>query len=156
MSWEDQLSKAIRARVIADTGSGGLFETGGNNKLLGVFFEQLPENQTFPAVMYEFSRQTTADTAAKRSIEIDVRTHVFVSMSVGDQRLRDIVERLRGNWQAMGGTPSRGLDRWQPTGLANYDVTELGHQDSISEHEWDAGVYHVIDEYLCMVTEKDS
>ena len=156
MSWEDQLSKAILGRIQADTGSGGLWQTSGANRLQAAHFEQLPNDQTFPFVMYEFSRQDTADTAARRSVEIDVRTHVFAKMSAGDQALWNVVARLRGNWQGNGGTPTYGLDRWQPTGLGNFDVTELGHQNSISQHEWDAGVYHVVDEYLCQVTEKDS
>lgn len=150
------LEKAIGDRLLADTGSGGLFNVG--NLLLavhptgasvgqGVYNTAIPGANTagstvFPAITFEItSALHDYESQRTRTLNVTVEFAVYVDRGFASNPIKrgsDILGRIIGDWteQAAGTAPTYGLDRWQPT-LAG--VTWLPgiflHQSDKTEHQ---------------------
>lgn len=119
---------AIRARIVGDTGAGGVFETAGTYKAVTVQFVEGPrgantsaDSSLFPYVVYNFvSGSTEEDGFDSDSCEMAWDVHVWDfkqhsnSSAPGAQRSSGMVDRLFGDAIAQSNrVPTYGLHRHQ-------------------------------------------
>lgn len=117
MSYLASLSQMIRTRLLADTGSGGLFGT--PPLVTGVFWTVAPVEQPMPHLTYDITVVQQDDAFRLAADDVEVRVHTWLDArdsSVGPvlSRMSEIVHRIIGDWtsQPYGTPPTYGLDRW--------------------------------------------
>lgn len=117
MSYLTVLSKEIRDRLLADTGSGGLF--GSPPLVTGVFWTVAPVEQPMPHLTYDITVVQQEDAFRLAADDVEVRVHTWIDArdTVGSpvlSRLNTIVSRIVGDWtnHPYGTPPTYGLDRW--------------------------------------------
>lgn len=136
MTWySPQLEAAVRARLVADTGTGGLLNVG-SPLVTAVYAGYVPETTDSPYVTF---RAGSADFTERQGFRVRVAvTEVIVECVVPEKpattstisspydRLGKICDRVVGNWpaKAAGVEPDYGLDRWTPT-LSGWECPEL-------------------------------
>ena len=141
------VEKALRARLLADTGSGGLFASGAA-LVNGCYNTRAPSNATPPYIVYTVlaAERVEGFELAMRTIGIDIDVYVPVEsttsalsdpINVGGQ----ILDRLEGDWfvQSYPHNPTFGLNRhlltlsgttWTPDRLEG-QTTVPSHTDEM-------------------------
>lgn len=141
---------AVRARALADNGTGGLFNAG-TPLATGIFYNSVPEAQAFPFITFDVASEREAGGFSHDARWLHLYIGVYVERQPsagGDPALRgsQILERLEGNWVAQGGAPTYGFNRHALTLSGTNWTTDamllLGTRESHEE-----GVYHWIQEY---------
>jgi len=90
------LYTGLAALVTADTGSGGLFETSGANKVVGTYQTQAPQGTSLPyIVITRVSDNTISTFANDKARTVVVQFDVWTAMDAGTADGDDIIERAR-------------------------------------------------------------
>lgn len=154
------IGKVIYDRAQADTGSGGLFNSG-NELITGIYNTFAPFDTAYPYIVY-FLPAVTATTAFRKEIvQVDVQFSLFVETTGGSSGsssgydgllvASNILARVYGDSATAQsfGTPTYGFQRWKPTLSGSWTADTMIHQNSATQHE--AGLYHFIEEYRFLV-----
>lgn len=119
------LSDAIRDRAEADTGSGGLFETG-STLISGIYLNKAPAqvgaagDPAFPYVVFSTGDGFNDDSFRTRTVVREITFDVYQASEESGVDVADvsskIIGRLIGDWteQSAGSPPSFGFDRFVP------------------------------------------
>lgn len=133
--WLTELESAIYARLIGDTGSGGLLASGSElvaahpgGSGLGIYRTMIPEASTgtvYPCVTFMVGQASiddamrTATRACRVLFAVEVQRTGTSGATQFDPVARGaaIAQRVEGNWyeKAAGTAPDYGLDRWRPS-----------------------------------------
>lgn len=155
--WRRTLWSSIVARIDADTGSGGLAESGGVNTLTGAFNNRAKENQTFPFVTFNVVNAVDVNAFTTGVIEVDLDLHIWAKDKPTDgdtdgfELIQGIATRLYGDWLTTSAAPTFGFHNFQPT-LSSWTGDVFNHQDSIEAHEPDAGILHQVESFTIIVS----
>lgn len=150
--WIDDLTKAVKARLEADTGTGGLFAT--SALVTGVYNRFAPpatdSSTTLPYLVF---RVQTIDNR-NEAFALGARTVTFTLSIIapeldggGDpiQTLYKIHERIYGDWtQQSSGQPSYGLHRWNPSmTMTNWNISMMSWSQTDDATDEGGGVYRL-------------
>jgi hypothetical protein len=123
--WSNRtLLAAIRTRLLADTGTGGLFDSVGSDLVTAVWTRRFPlptQNATdFPYVIVYFDAVEGGDAFAYEGKRIGIRVEWFTRENAdgvdGLEQSDKVLERITGDFtDQSAGVPSYGLHRWTPT-----------------------------------------
>jgi hypothetical protein len=130
-----KLWEAIRARALADTGSGGLFETGEDALITGIYNTLAPPtvvDEDDPYIVFSVASASQNDAFNMDVIEYTIRFSVFSPVTSGLAVPSAIIDRLYGNGVGSSGNlATYGFHRWQP---------------SLSGSSWGSSVMYRIDQ----------
>lgn len=143
------LWKAVRDRVNADTGSGGLLNVT-TPLIVAIYNTRPPEpsdsSTVFPYIVYSVFESENTSTFRTRAWKRRVRFDTFVEVEPNStldvlQRGSDILRRLEGDWedQVAGTAPTFGFDRFQPTLTGSgwsadiFELVDSGEDHSIGD-----------------------
>lgn len=154
MSYSGLLRSAIHDRLLADTGTGGLFESG-SELVDSVYFEDAGENPSMPFLVLGFEEDASAIDDA-RLVRMSLDVHIFTERAsasyVGLVRAEKIGWRVMGNWRDNANRiPDYGLERWQPT-IAGFGVTPFAYGGMFGAHQPE--VLHQILRFSAQLTEE--
>lgn len=145
-------------RLLADTGSGGLFA--GTPLVNGAYNVYAPSSTAASAYPYIiFNAETSENVDSFNTAVVDARFSVHTYVAEEDasgiapwSRGKAIVARVRGDWDAQAGrTPSFGLDRWQPTLTGSgWSASIVVSDTEMEQHE--EGVMHWVQSFRCLVS----
>lgn len=101
--------KAIIDRMLADTGAGGLFQTG-SPLITTVYVGQAPASTAYPYIQITQAAETEEDTFAKDAVELDVYFNVYATYDTANSRttVDTITTRLRTLFHRFVLTPPTG------------------------------------------------
>lgn len=107
-----KLTGGMRALAVVDTGSGGLFETGGTNEVTGCFAPAAPDGQAYPYITFEsVSGQNSAgfdEDYHEHYVQVNVWTDRDRGPSHGDgivTRAESVLNRVAPNVSGYTVTP---------------------------------------------------
>lgn len=127
------VSKAIRTRALADTGAGGLFQTG-SPMLTGWFWDWAPPAQAFPYVVMTFVDTTEDDTFERDEYAARVQLAVYLGRESTIETAVTIVERIRTRFH-----------RWNPASLDGWVGGIMARKNGNTNHTEEA--YNFVEEY---------
>ena len=136
--------KAIRARALADTGAGGLFET--SNNLVKAFINHRLRPQgtsiavttVYPYVVYSVVAAVEDDTFEKDSVRMMVAFSVFDEIRNGVDRCEKVIDRIYGDAMAQATRlPTFGYHRhplvidapWAATAMSRRESRQAEHKN---------------------------
>ena len=133
------IAKAIGDRLEGDSGSGGLFQSGGTNEVSGVFYEQTPPGSQapdFPFIVFDITTEGPEHGYRKYSFSYLVDVHLFSRTTDGRAVAETRINRIIGN---RGLPPSYGLHLWQPSiqGLDTSIMEHIGRTDNDTRDIYD-------------------
>lgn len=145
MSWDVELYEKVKDRLDGDSTLTGLTT---------VFTEWQAEGQTMPYVVIQHDTAGTEDAFDAKGIYTTLEAHVFAEKkdpgSLSTVSL--ILNRIGGDWLTNGGSPSYGLERWQPelsaVGWTSGHLQETGPR--VRAHE--PGVWHYVSTFESLIT----
>lgn len=151
MSFRHHLYKDIRDRAVADTGSGGLFNSG-NELVTGFFNIRAPAEQGFPLVVNTILTGLDASafsTGVETIIgQFDVWCAEQPPSGATDPllRLSQIEARLRGDWTTGTVTPSYGFHKFKPTlsGMVSDPWVASPMQITNTSEQHEEGMFHLV------------
>lgn len=156
MSYLPKLYGDILARAQADTGTGGLFNSG-TPLVTGIFNTFGPRGQAFPHMIFvlESAAQRDAMNTSTRLVQWGLHTYIEEKPASGAAPFAaysTIMERVLGDWTAQSNrTPSYGFDRWTPTlSGSGWSATITEHTGSRTSHE--TGFLHFIEDFQVWVS----
>ena len=141
-----EMADAIRDRLAADTGSGGLFNAS-TPLVSSVWFVRAPEEDdgywsaasksaTSPHIVFNCRAIGAPDAQRTKSRLIEVSLAAYCKPTASTttdpwETLGKIAERIEGNWEtkAVGVDPDYGLIRWAPT-ITNHGTNPFEFPDS--------------------------
>ena len=135
---------AIRARLLADDASDGLFPEGvpANNMLAGIYWEAAPTSTASPTNSQALpetppyallsGRDVPDDTQGGDGINVVVEISVVAPRGKGPKNVHDITDRIYGDANASGnnGSPSYGLHRHELGVIGDWDAGYVTYQGS--------------------------
>lgn len=89
------LAAVIRSTILGDTGSGGVFETGGANKIVGCWTGDAPDDTDYPYVVVTSSSEEQVPDFDGDFDRITVDVTLYADRSAGIRDAADIAARLR-------------------------------------------------------------
>jgi hypothetical protein len=139
----------IRSRLLADTGTGGLFATG-SELVNGVWLVNAPDSQAFPYLIIASQASRQDDSMTSRHHVVQFQVSAYIDEEPGyDPFVRGsaIGARLLGNWEATGTRiPGYGLDRWTPAlSGSGWTASMCVFIQTREQHE--PGVLHFVHEF---------
>lgn len=108
-----KLAEAIRARALADTGTGGLFNVA-NPLVTGIYKDKAMGNlaNSYPYIVFNIVDISNVDAFSVAVREVIVRFAIYSKDEAGGASRSAIVDRVLGNWlTASGRVPTYGYDR---------------------------------------------
>lgn len=128
---------AIRDRLVGDTGTGGLFNSG-SPLLTAFYYAAIPTSGTMPYAVLSFASDTENDAFAKDIRQIVFRINVFVprihaTITDPTNRGSQILARIYGDTSA-GSAPTYGLHRWQPSLSGSWSAAHVQQAQAFDEH----------------------
>lgn len=94
MSWS-ALATGIVALIEADTGSGGLFEVGGANKITGIYNTVAPQTQTQPYIVFTNVSAPEIKSFDTDAVEYTVQFDIYAPWRTDGKTVTAIADRLR-------------------------------------------------------------
>lgn len=142
--WRSGFALAVNDRILADTGSGGIFNVG--SPLAGaVYLGFLPSRTAIPAIVHRTVDASNDDSFPAGRWEIEWALDIYVpkgstTVSAPYDRANKIAERLVGDcWEQSGRLPSFGFHHWTPAAVGGWtfggwnEVLNAGRDVSDSE-----------------------
>ena len=127
------VSKAIRTRALADTGAGGLFETG-NPLLTGWFWDWAPPEQAFPYVVLTFISTQEDDTFDRDEYIARMQIALYCGRESSLTTANTIIQRIRTLFH-----------RWNPTAIDGWIGGIMARTGGNENHTEEA--YNFVEEY---------
>lgn len=141
------VAQAIKTRIEADTGTGGLFNAGTAYKVSGVYFTHGSYERSLPYIVIDAPVQQD-DTMDSDGGNVEWTVTVYDAANNALEKLRPIYARLHGNWVLQSGNPKRptyGLhvhllvlstdSTDNPLGSVGSDVVEKSHNFGSPEND---------------------
>lgn len=95
MSSFTALAAVIRSTILADTGSGGVFETGGANKIVGAWTGDAPDETSYPYVVIDGESVEPIHDFDGEFDRVTVNVELYAARSAGIADAEAIRDRLR-------------------------------------------------------------
>lgn len=95
MSSFTALAAVIRSTILADTGSGGVFETGGANKIVGAWTGDAPDETSYPYVVISSVSEEPIHDFEGEYDRVTVDLDLWTGRSAGLADAHAIRDRLR-------------------------------------------------------------
>ena len=139
------LITAVRTRLLADTGSGGLFPVAGGNLVTAVYGMVAPSNAEPPYLLIDAAATDNKDGFSLDLNEVRFRVHLFALATDGFSPADAIHQRVIGEASR---TPSYGLHRHALTLAGGSGWTTTAIQHAGTNYDNDEDHYHVIDDFI--------
>jgi hypothetical protein len=126
------LYKVIYDRAVADTGSGGLFNSG-TPLITGIFNNSVASSAVLPYIVYNVAADTAMHAFTRDIFRYQFRLQVYVARNTADPFLvgSNIIKRAFGD-SSGGSAPSYGFHRWTPSLAGSWVSTTVL---SLGEHQ---------------------
>jgi len=148
------LTGAIKARIDADTGAGGLSGTPAIIQQSG--YDRVPEDidldyTSKPYLVYTIGNAAQDDTFSDDAVSYLVRFAVYSDRKGGLSQPSAVLSRVKGDAMAQTtGVPTYGFHRWAPT-ITGYECTAFERTNGAHNHSDSTFIF--IDEYTVRVSE---
>lgn len=133
------LADKIRDRAEADSGAGGLRESGGTASVTAFYYGAVPPTVVMPYSVFTFAADTDRSAFTRNVSEVIFRVATVVprtSQTITDpiQRGSNILGRIYGNSSASSLSPTYGFHRFKPT-LTDWTGTGIVYNQTFEEHD---------------------
>lgn len=139
------IETALKARLLADTGTGGL-RNSGTPLVQGVWVSNAPSSQAMPYCLIDVASQREAHAFSKDIFEVEAWVSTFVARhgtATPLQTASDILARVYGDSSA-GSAPTYGLHRHPLSLSGSWVATPIESMGVLPEHDEKAYVYRQI------------
>lgn len=135
---------AVKTRLEADTGTGGLFAVG-SPLVTGVYAMIAPFGATYPYLFIDVAGTGVQDAFALDLLEVRFRVHCFATADNGYEPIDNIMRRVYG---AAGRTPTYGLHRHAlaMAGSPGWSALPIRFDGMNTDNDQDH--YHIIHDYV--------
>lgn len=132
-----KLWEAIRARALADTGTGGLFASGANliTGFYNTFAQPRVVDEEDPYIVFSVASASQGDGFDIDVIEYTFRFSVFTPVAAGLAIPSAIIDRIYGDGvSSSGNLATYGFHRWKPTLSGGWTATVCQRVDQDTNH----------------------
>lgn len=127
------VAKAIRTRALADTGAGGLFQTG-TPLITGWFWSWAPPAQAFPYVVANFINTSEDDTFDRDEYVARIQFSIYLGRESAESTAITIANRIRTRFH-----------RWLMGNVDGWIAGQMARRDGNENHTEEA--YNFVEEY---------